>query len=299
MKKTIQTLIFIFLIAIAVGQNNKDYSQYHDNILAIEECNSRGSFDSSLTLYSVLFKKYNRIMARDAYNACQIAALKKHKLFSDFFFLCGKTGIAKSRLLNNSLIQAQYVTDSIKLTALYIEGTKEFSKQIDNALRIEMIRRADNEQKSKGKENYYKVCTDNFNRILELAKQGKFPGESLIGTSEDIECIILPTLCHYPYSCNKLEPYLKNALNEGNITPIAFIYLYGFNQTRRSILYTPNIPIDTINFKISFNLPFGQQSYDFDEVNKQRRINKIISMSVEKSLKELNYKYNLDYLIGY
>lgn len=238
-------------------------------------------------------------MARDAYNACQIAALKKHKSFSNFFFLCAKSGISKQRLLKNSIIQSQYFEDSTKYKAIHLKGTQEFLTRIDTALRREMIERADKEQKNQGKENYSKICADNFNRILELTKQGKFPGESIIGISEDIESIILPTLCHYPYSYKELKPFLTKAINEGNITPIALIYLYGFNQTRRSILYSPNIATDTLNFKISYNMPFGHQSNDFTQVNEQRKIKNIMSISVEKGLKELNKKYKLDYLFGY
>jgi hypothetical protein len=83
------------------------------------------------------------------------------------------------------------------------------------------------------------------------------------------------------------------------VTPLSLIYLYGFNQTRKSILYTNNIPLDTVNFKIAFNMPFGQQSTNFIEVNKQRAIKKIFSMSIQNNLKSLNSKYGLDYLIGY
>lgn len=238
-------------------------------------------------------------MARDAYNACQIAALKKHKSFSDFFFICAKSGISKGRLLSNQLILAQYVADSTKLAELHLKGTKDFLKRIDTALRREMIQRSDNEQKNKGKENYSKICADNFNRILELSKQGKFPGESLIGNSNEIESLIFPTLCHYPYSYTAMEPYLNDALNKGNMTRISLIYLYGFNQTRKSILYTPDIPNDTISFKVAYNMPYGKQSTDFAEVNKQRSIKKIFSMSVQNNLRNLNSTYGLDYKMGY
>lgn len=299
MVKFLNFISILFLFSTAFGQNNTDYSLYHDKILFIEQCNSRGSFDSSITLYATIFNKYERVMARDAYNACQIAALKNHKLFPDFFALCAKSGISSNRLLKNPLIRALYVTDSAKLERLYLKGYNEYLLRIDTALRNEMIQRADREQRSKGSENYSKICTDNFNRILELSKQGRFPGESLIGNTDEIESLIFPTLCHYPYSYVTMEPYLYEALKAGNLTPISLVYLYGFNQTRKSILYTTEIPNDTQNFNVVYNMPFGLQSGDFAEVNKQRASRKVMSMSVQKGLKELNSKYGLDYLIGY
>lgn len=299
MVKFLNFIAILFLFTAAFGQNNTDYSLYHDKILIIEECNSRGSFDSSITLYAAIFNKYERVMARDAYNACQIAALKNHKLFPDFFTLCAKSGISSRRLLKNPLIRAVYVTDSTKHANLFLKGYNDYLQRIDTALRSEMIQRADNEQRNKGMENYSRICFDNFNRILELSKEGKFPGESLIGNSDEIESMIFPTLCHYPYSYVTMEPSLYEALRSGNLTPISLIYLYGFNQTRKSILYTSKVPIDTLNFNIIYNMPFSLQSNDFTEVNKQRAARKVISMSVQKGLNELNSKYGLDYLIGY
>ncbi len=55
------------------------------------------------------------------------------------------------------------------------------TQEINQKLRDEMLSRYDLEQKSKGKENYLQICSDNFNRILELTSNGQFPGENLIG----------------------------------------------------------------------------------------------------------------------
>jgi hypothetical protein len=299
MKNIVLILFFYFLLSFTFGQNNQDYSLYHDKVLLIEEYNSRASFASSIIMYSDIFSKYGRVLARDAYNACQIAALKKHKCFFDFFYTCAKSGITKNELLNNKLIQSEFNRDSIKLNALYLKGVKDYLSRIDTALRREMIQRFETEQKIKGKEGYSEVCTNNFNRILELAKQGRFPGEDLIGNIDMMESIILPTLCHYPYSYKVMEPYLIEALSKGKVTPISLIYLYGFNQTRTSVLYTTDISLDTVNFKISYNMPFGKQSYNFDEVNKQRSLKKIYSMLVQKNLRNEMIKYGLDYQMGY
>jgi hypothetical protein len=158
MKKAI-SIFFTFLFLFTFGQKNNGYTLYHNNILKTEECNSRGSFDSSIVLYWDIFSKYDRVLARDAYNACQIAALQNHKYFSDFLFLCAKSGITKTKLLSNRLIKSKFITDSVKLNTLFIKGSKDYFKRIDTTLRREMIQRSDNEQKKKGKKNTLKFAT--------------------------------------------------------------------------------------------------------------------------------------------
>jgi hypothetical protein len=291
--------LFAFSFFWSGGQREQDYTLYHEKIVVIEEHNARGSFDSSLAMYYDIFNKYNRVLARDAYNACQLSALKKSKHFAHYFYVCAKSGITKPMLLNNYLIGREYKLDSNNLNTLYANGLKEYLNRIDTTLRNEMILRFNNEQKSKGKENYSKICTDNFNRIFELSKEGRFPGEDIIGNDDDLESIILPTLCHYPYSYRILEPYLTDALNKGKTTPISLLYLYSFNQTRRSILYTSNIPSDTTNFNIDYNMPFGRQSNNLEEVDKQRSIRNVIPLAVQKSLKNFMARYGIDYRIGY
>lgn len=48
------------------------------------------------------------------------------------------------------------------------------------------MHRYNREQGSKGKGNYAMACEDNFNRIVQLAKAGRFPGENLIGPDDHL-----------------------------------------------------------------------------------------------------------------
>ena len=291
--------LLIVLCCIHSAQAQRNYTDYHNRILSIEECNSRESFDSSIVLYSEVFSKYDRVMARDAFNACQIGALQKSEAFYNFFLRCAQSGITIKSLLGNALINTQYRVDSVRCIRLYQEGYADYMARIDTALRSEMIERAALEQRNKGNEKYAGICSDNFNRIIELCSKGQFPGEDLIGNSEDIENIIFPTLCHYPYSFVKLESCLNEAVKNGSLTPLSLVYLYGFNQTRKSVLYTNDIANDTIHFNIIYNIPFGLQSYDFSEVNMQRRLRGIFTMEVQERLRKLRAKYGVDYLMGY
>jgi len=298
MRYTPLIVIFCLLCCCIKAQTNVDYSYYHDGILVAEGYTSKEDFDISIASYAETFKKYPRAFAKDAYNACQIAALKKHAYFADFFYKCAESGIEKDRLLKNAHISSAYKSHPAKLDTLYAKGYKKYSGRIDTSLRKEFIRRYELEQKHKGDERYPQICSDNFKRILGLAKEGRFPGEDLIGTSTYIESCVFPTLLHYPYSYIALEPYFPDAIKNGKVSPLSVVYLYGFNQTRNSVLYK-SIPQDTIHFKTIYNLPFGKRSGDLSEVDENRRSKRITPIEVKRNLEIVATKYKLDYITGY
>lgn len=281
------------------GQSNKDYSSYFDQLIIIEESTVKEDFDKTIKLYNDLFIQYPRVLAKDAYNACQIAALKKSKLFKEFFHICAKSGIEKTILLKNYHINSEYKTDSINLDASYLKGYSYFITRIDTSLKREFLYRHELEQKNRNTSNYLQICTDNFRRIEELVKQNKFPGEDVIGPDKNLRSCIFPTLLHYPYAYVHLKSYLWQAVELGKTTPIAVLYLYSFNQTRTSSLYNSSIPKDTVNFKLCYNLPFGKESTDINEVNKQRSLKKVMSVQTLNGLLDLNAKYRLDYKLGF
>ncbi|PBQ30347.1 hypothetical protein CNR22_00740 [Sphingobacteriaceae bacterium] len=282
------------------AQADRDYSAYYDQIVIIEQANAREDFDEALRLYMLAFVKFDRVFARDAYNACQIAALKNHKDFNTFFMYCAKSGIEKSKLTRNKLIARQYVTDSIKLNYLFVKGYKIYSERIDTTLRSEFKRRYELEQAHKDSADYKKICKDNFTRIKTLARQDRFPGENLIGPDPNLENgYVTSTLLDYPYAYVQLQPFLTQAVKAGKIQPLSALYLYGFNQTRTGKLYDASVPADTANFKAIYNLPFGLSSENSAEVNSQRKAARIFSTDVEASLELMAEKNKIDYLFGY
>lgn len=292
----VMRLIFLLLLSVAAfSQERKDYTQYYEQLLEAEEAVSNEDFDTAIVLYAAIFENY-RPYARDAYNACQIAALEDDSRFGDFFTACAKSGLAKERLLGNGYIRKAYNKNAAMYDSLYLQGRAVYGKQTDTALRKEFEQRYAREQASKGKPDYAKICTDNFNRIKQLAEEGRFPGEGLIGPGEDMGSdLALPTLLHYPYSYTALKGLLWQAVLEGKIQPGEVLYLYGFNQTRTSVLYTHSIPVDTENFTACYGLPFGKRCDDSGEVDRQRKLRYISSTKVEAGLRKIASRLNLDY----
>jgi hypothetical protein len=293
-------LLFCTLCATAQNQLSTDYSGYFDSILLIEEATSREDFTESLKLYVQTFREYDRVFARDAYNACQLAALTRSEQFDTFFAYCAQSGVPITLLLRNRLIAARYNADSARLRSLFIQGDAVYRSRIDTSLRNEFAERFALEQKNKSGDNYRAICTDNYNRIATLAAQGRFPGEAVIGPDDDLgNSHVLATLLHYPYSYIALESALWNAVQSGNAQPAMVLYLYSFNQTRTSILYGSTVPVDTTHFTVCYNLAFGKRSNDLVEVNRQRRLRKVFSTDVEAGLQAIAAKYRLDYKVGY
>lgn len=277
-----------------------DYAGYFDQLLRIEESTSRENFSESVRLYAELFRGYDPIFARDAYNACQLAAMTRSDNFDAFFLQCAASGVPMNMLLGNAHIVARYVADSLRLHALFVQGENRYLGRIDTSLRREFTDRYNLEQQNKGNDRYRAICTDNFNRIVELARKNRFPGEALIGPDDNLgNSHVLATLLHYPYSYTALESTLWNAVQEGNAQPMMVLYLYGFNQTRTSILYDKNASPDTTRYNVCYNFAFGKRSADLVEVNRQRRLRRVFSTEVEQRLESVAAKYRLDYKLGY
>lgn len=277
----------------------KDFAQYHQEILKIDSLNAALQFDLALLKYFDLFSAYRRVMVKDAYNACQIAAYTSHPKFIDFFLLCGATGLPLNTILRNKQVFLRYQTDSLELKKQYLEKRILYLKRIDLTLQVEMQERYQKEQQAKGSTEYPSVCQENFSRILELSKQNRFPGEALIGTNDDLENVVVPTLCHYPYAYKQMEQYLNQAVLEGSLPPMLAMYVYGFSQTRTSVLYTEAIPVDTAAFNLCYNLPFGKQSNDIIRVDQNRAIKWIPSVSIQKQIKSELPKRGIDYQFGF
>jgi hypothetical protein len=298
--KILVILLFVLFHVFSASSQTEDYYSYFDQIVKIEESTSNETFEQSIEMYEDLFKKYEFVFARDAFNACQIASLIKSKKFDSFFFTCAKSGVGKNTFLNNALIFEFYKTNFSRYDSLILKGYSNYLSRIDTNLRKEFRLRYQDEQESKGHSNYRSICFDNFNRILELAEQGNFPSESVIGVNENLENgFVFATLKHYPYSYSKLKDYLWTSVRTGGTQPLSVLYVYGFNQRRVSVLYSQAIPVDTLNYKICYNLPFGLVSGNIEQVDIARKQKQVLSIETQERLENVAKKYNIDYRFGY
>lgn len=295
---------FIFICQIITlscfALQKRNYVNYYNNILQIEELIGDEKFYEALKIYKSLFNSYEFIYSRDTYNAFQIACIIKDTAWHSYVFQCAKAGVPKSNLLTYSNIDSLPNLVSSQIDSIYKIGRTIYLSRINQSLRSEFQNRFKLEQAHKGLPDYKEICYNNFNRILELAKDNRFPGEQLIGADEELENnIVFATLLHYPYSYKILDEYIQEGILSGNIQPLCALYLYGFNQTRTSVLYTYRIQNDTVNFKPCYNLPFGKMSTNIELVNKNRKAKYISSTLVHNKLDNVAKKYHFEYKLGY
>lgn len=299
MKYLISPFLLI-MFSLGCEAQPKAYNSYFDQIIRIEEFTANEEFERSVLLYKELFGNYDRVFARDAYNACQLAALTHSNTFACFLDLCAKSGVGKSLLTSCHCIADQYRKDTVRYDSIFNQGRQVYFSRIDIRLRNEFMERFREEQEHKGKADYKSVCYDNFERILQLSKQGKFPGEDVIGVDENLEnSYVFATLKHYPYSYVILADYLWASVQSGGTQPLAVLYVYGFNQSREGRLYGKIGSADTVRFRQCYNLPFGKYSGDLAEVDKARREKQVFTTLIQQKLGMVSRKYDLDYKFGY
>lgn len=293
--KKLLLLVLSVLIFSGAGPK-KSWLGYYDQILLIEQLIAKERFPEALRAYSSLFKKYKKIPARDAYNACQIAAIANDPSFDEFYGWCGSSGVSRRLLKRNFFISGKTKADTFAYGVVHSKGLAEYYKGIDTALRREFMERARKEVQLQGKPGLKEVCFDNFERIRALCAKNKFPGEQRIGVDENLENIVMPTLINYPYSYTALRSCLEKSLEEGGINPLQNVFLYCNNQARNSTLYT--VPKDTVNFNTIYNLQIGPKSQDIIEVNKARKEKRIQPYETEIQLRNVIAKYGLNYKPG-
>jgi hypothetical protein len=295
------SLILLCSTSWSATKRSTDYAAYFDGILNAEHKLSNDQLAPALDVYMSLFRKYDFVFARDAYNALQLVILTSGSAQRDsLLLLCASSGVPDSMLSRNELVQGAYKNNSSRFQQLYARGHAAYMQRIDTALRAEMRLRYKREQASKGKSNYREICTDNFNRIRELSKQGRFPAEQVIGIDDDLNYgVALPTLLHYPYAYVLLHDYLWAAVHKGQLQPLSLMYLYGFNQTRTSALYTNSIPVDTEHFKVRYNIGFGLQSADQNALDSARRKVWLRPQAEKQAILIVAQKHRIDFREGW
>ena len=296
---------FCFLVAICCtrllhDQAPADYTPNHETIFLIEQWIADSEFDQAIVGYESLIADYGRLLARDAFNACQLAALRNHPKTDSFYYYCALAGVPEPLLKQNLNTSKVRMRNSAHYDALYKMGNQLYTARIDTALRKEFISRFNQEQQSKGKPEYKDIVTRNFNRIRDLAMQGKFPGEQTIGVDNNLEIgYVTATLLHYPNSYKLLYKEIASAIRRGEVQPLGAIYVYGFNQTRTSVLYDTSVPADPEFFKACFNLPFGKFDHDTAAVDANRKAKYISSLKVHNDIERVMRQYHIDYKLGF
>ena len=313
-------IIIIFLSVVAkiassqsIEEFPKDYMEYYRLTAEAENNLYKEEFSKALELYKLCFSKYEFVHAADAHTACQIAAyLKKKQDFDNLIFREYKQGVSYQLTRANKIIGPLISgKDSVKYKQLFAKGHEIYLSKLDMPLRKEWAVRYIREQESKAnKVLFMKIRDENFARVVELSKQGKFPGERIIGipfrvpgsTTQDnvyndlyINCsFAFPTLVHTKFPYSQLEKTLRKEMLNGNISNWDFIEVYGAEQAHMGTWY-PSGPVDTVKLPKRYNsLVFSVTCKDSTRVNRDRKELNLADYITPQKWFDFRKKFNFD-----
>jgi hypothetical protein len=295
------------LLPLRMAAQERDYTIYHKAIASAEDTLAGEHFEEALKIYKNTFHDFDFVFAKDAFVACQIAGyLKKKDEFDSLYSICAKQGISYVLLKKTKWIANQMRSDSIKYFNIHKANYQIYLSHLNLPLRKEIASRFQQEQELKGasQNRYHQIVNENFDRIQELTKQGLFPGERIIGLDfgsapgqpASLDMYIsndftYASLLHHPYSYDSLKTYLRDEIRKGITTPDEVVYLYSFEQTQTSVLYSKNQKRDPNKYLKCYNYPFGTQSKNIAAVNANRKEAGLCRYETQVKKDDLVFKY--------
>jgi|GEM_PF-2271532 hypothetical protein len=245
--RLIQLLLFLCL---GVQAKAIDYTRYHEQaaLARTELLNER--LESALSHFDSAFRTYDFKFSADCVTALQTAAaLGKEEAMYRYLVYAAQAGV-RPECFRSMRALAKYMHTPAwrKFTDSMPVYRQVFLSRVDTALNREFTTRFDREQEAKnGKDMtaYILIVMDNVHRILELAKDGHYPGERQIGPMNAYvatqprgipegpcnagEILERASLLHHPYSYALLQAYWPALLQRGDVHPNLVCEIYFFN----------------------------------------------------------------------
>jgi hypothetical protein len=312
-----------------------NYIGYHVYINKAEEMFfMKQKSDSALFYYDKAFKEYDEfIFVKDLINAAQISVFsnKPYLKYIEKGFLYG----LKLSHLDNYPLLSKIKTDAEsknRLEKVYKKARKKYLSKIDFNHLDELYNLAIIDQKEKIRKDYDSLVYERTNKIIELTLKNGFPGDKLIGISDDSvfsesnkensdlakrvkddpklfymtadEKILsakwpLIMFIHNPCSYLLYEKVFLNQLEKGYMHPRDIALLY--DNQYRYINYFPNY-CESIKLNGVYRLNFFTEYLEhnnIEETNKMRERLFIVSTFVDDKKKEYEIKYGFKMFSGY
>lgn len=231
----------------------QDYTIYHRLVNNAERCFFlKGNTDSALRYYDSAFKEFDFVFVKDCYMAAQIAYSQKDKRYIAYMrkgFAHGlqpwhmKMAPVFAPLVKDSVGMMRNFKDYRSLRKRYLQGIK-----VSVLKKITEMAAKDQTEKRFPTEQYVPILTSNVRHIEELIKHVGFPGDKLIGISQqdilkelgypgiDIvdypwgkgftdddsslgQCCIIPLLQHRDCTYLLFHPYWDQLIRSGQVHP--------------------------------------------------------------------------------
>ncbi len=242
--------------------------------------------------------------ARDVFTAMQIASLHGDSaIVLKLMAIGARQGITLEHL---ALSTTYDFLDSLNLIGpckdMIMSERGKYRERLLPKYRQVFMRNYNTEQAAKAKPGFSSVVNENFGIIRSFIRDHGFPSERNIGIDNcDVmnsirsRCLrnakIMATLLHKPYSFSELKPILMSAMEKGELHPYDFAYIYGFEMGRVSKLYDE---ASKPQMQWNFNSSFEPKTQNLEKVNKDRHSIGMMSLELEKELKEKERSLKID-----
>jgi hypothetical protein len=290
MKKKLSITIlglFICCVKLIAGIN---YINYHKDIINAEDLFIRNNDKAAVEAYKRIFTQYSKAFVKDCYIAAQVACHVKDTINLKLFLtMCFNKGMEWSIIDADSNLAAllnQYPSYKKVIKNEYDNSRDIFCSSINIPLRYEITTMFKKDQlyhdikPQKLWDSLFRMVTkENIERIITITKQYGYPGEHLIGISNNIldnTCITLTDsdleeitpLFFYHQACGFqiLSKELYESVIKGDIHPREYATLYEWshgniksvNDTAATIVYI----VDSIGTMTPVNVKQVDNSED-------------------------------------
>ncbi len=316
------------VLLVSFKPEAQDYTRYHEHTAQARACLLNEQFEKALNHYDSAFEGYTFRFSADCLTALQTAALlgKADRMYP--YLRCTALAGVSLACINilpalepyrNTATWQKHIADYAAWHHTYLQG-------IDTALNREFSERFDHEQSAKQKEDlteYVQVVMDNTNRILALAKAGKYPGERHIGIANSYiiirrwgmpgevcdagETLERASLLHHPYAYALLQPYLVSLMKNGDLHPNQVCEMYFFNTQFGQRSYAPivkqykNPPPDTkVTDDMVFNAAgkYAVRPYEMVARNREHWFQIPLYTTLSPVQLQSKYHININYPFG-
>lgn len=332
MKGYFVTVIGLITSAFCTAQKN--YINYHKEVIKAEVLLMQTKMKDCLKHYKQTFEEYPKSFARDAFVAFQIACMVEDTNYISYFFEKSVSNGITWEPIKYSEFYKSFSSNKLayqkRLEVLYDISREKYEKAIDRNIREYILQLLANDDKHRQVDNdsvktitWLKIMDGNGKKLDSLIQKIGYPGEHIAGIynsevvlvrgSKDyptgIQLHSVPSRIFYHNSCTfqSVKEELLNALKNGELTPkeYALIHEWSYDVLMRKnrwwdkyYKYDCSIPLSKEKQFNFFLNPFGY-SKDTAFVNQCRADIGMCSIAHEKKLKEFAKENKLFVRFGF
>ncbi|WP_258097800.1 hypothetical protein [Marinoscillum pacificum] len=313
MKLFIRSAHFYLIIVwvLSVSAQSKNYTQYHQQVLAIEQLISQDQYESALDSYDQLFEHYDFVFLKEYKIAAQIAAHlgDEYRAF-DYLGLGVANGWTLDEIKDHELlkrlkknprwIDLEFNYESLRLDYLYRINdslrsvVKELFKE-DQKMAFSYLFKPSEKAKNKFiEEKAVNISEKHLNQLNEIIDLHGYPGEKLIGNSVWSSTILShhnslsPEYQQQDQLYPAIRPKLLAAIDNGQLNPYHF-----------AIIEDWYITVKSDRKEHSYGIIHPLKKANLEHADQLRANIHIRSIELRNALIDIEAKTGIDLNLGY